>query len=72
MHQWLVERDLLPEPVDAETGSSHSKWPKEVKPRLAQLLRDMAILKRAANLLGEPLYIFGDDFKDYFSSRHLD
>ena len=29
-------------------------------------MHDLAILRRAAELLGEPLYAFSDDFKDYF------
>jgi len=30
-------------------------------------MRDMAVLRRAAHVLGEPIYIFGDDVKDYFN-----
>ena len=68
MVEWLTARGLLPEPKQAEgPQAASSKWPKETKPRLAQLLRDLAILKRAASMLGEPLYVFGDDFKDYFN-----
>ena len=45
----------------------HSKWPKEEKPTLSQLMRDIAVLRRAAERLGEPIYVFGDDIKDYFN-----
>ena len=65
MKEWLTARGLLPEPTVIDPG--RSKWPKETKPQLSQLIRDLAILKRAAWLLGEPLYVFGDDFKDYFN-----
>ena len=65
MKEWLTERGLLPEPTVIDP--SRSKWPKETKPQLSQLVRDLAILKRAAWLLGEPVYVFGDDFKDYFN-----
>jgi len=44
-----------------------SKWPKERKPQLAEVMRDVAVLKRAVHLLSEPVYIFGDDAKDYFN-----
>ena len=30
-------------------------------------MRDLAILRAAAHLLHEPVYLFGDDAKDYFS-----
>ena len=30
----------------------------------------VVVLRRAARLMGEPLYIFGDDVKDYFN--HLE
>ena len=65
MLEWLQARGLWPTPTTSDT--SQSKWPKETKPRLRQLLRDLAILKRAAQFLGEPVYIIGDDFKDYFN-----
>ena len=45
----------------------HSKWPLEEKPALAYLMRDIAVLKRAAERLGEAIYVFGDDVKDYFN-----
>ena len=30
-------------------------------------MRAIAVLRRAAEVLGEPIYIFGDDAKDYFN-----
>ena len=66
MREWLAARGL-PAPTLPEGSPRRSKWPKEAKPRLSQLLRDLAILKRAAALLGLAVFIFGDDFKDYFN-----
>jgi hypothetical protein len=43
------------------------KWVKELKPTLTQVMRDISILLGAAHLLGEPIYVFGDDAKDYFN-----
>ena len=65
MREWLQRRRLWPPPTQVD--SSLSKWPKETKPRLRHLLRDLAILKRASQMLGEPVYVIGDDFKDYFN-----
>lgn len=69
---WLAQRglprDLEAEPLGTRPNEQPtSKWPKEVKPLLQQVMRDMAVLKRAADLLGEPVYIFGDDVKDFFN-----
>ena len=66
MLEWLAARGLpAAEPPAGELR--RSKWPKEAKPRLSQLLRDLALLKRAAALLGLVVFIFGDDFKDHFN-----
>ena len=43
------------------------KWPKELKPTPSDVMRDLSILKAAAHALQEPVYLFGDDAKDYFS-----
>ena len=43
------------------------KWPREVKPTPAMVMRDIAILRAAGHLLGEPIFLLGDDAKDYFS-----
>ena len=44
-----------------------SKRPPEIKPTLAVVMHDLSILLAAARQLDEPLYIFGDDAKDYFN-----
>ena len=44
-----------------------SKWPKESKPTVEEAMRAIAVLRRAAEVLSEPIYIFGDDAKDYFN-----
>ena len=68
MLSWLTARGLPPT-GNEERGlpGQPSKWPKEVKPQLTQLMRDVSILRRAAALLGEPIYVFGDDIKDHFN-----
>ena len=66
MASWLAARGLPASP-HAELGARRTKWPKELKPRLNDVMRDMAVLRRAAHVLGEPIYIFGDDVKDYFN-----
>ena len=66
MASWLAARGLPASP-HAELGARRTKWPKELKPRLNDVMRDMAVLRRAAHVLGEPIYVFGDDVKDYFN-----
>ena len=66
---WLRSRGL-PRPPDAASPESiprRTKWPKELKPTLHEVMVSLAVLRRAAEVLGEPLYIFGDDAKDYFN-----
>ena len=41
--------------------------PREIKPTLTAVMRDLSILLAAARQLEEPLYVFGDDAKDYFN-----
>ena len=73
MRAWLAARGLPPSETAttataAGRGAQHlSKWPKEAKPKLCELMHDLAILKRAAQILGVPVYIFGDDARDYFN-----
>ena len=73
MRAWLAARGLPPAvamatATAAEQASQRlSKWPKEAKPKLCELMHDLAILKRAAQILGVPVYIFGDDARDYFN-----
>lgn len=57
----------LEQATEDEVGRRFTKWPREVKPTIAELLRMLAMLSRAANALNEPLYVFGDDIKDYFN-----
>lgn len=66
MLAWLRARGLRPPPPALEEGE-RSKWPRERKPQLSAVMRDIAVLRRAALVLDEPIYIFGDDAKDYFN-----
>ena len=61
--EWLHAKGL----DDASLWGMVYAWPKEIKPTLAQVMHDISILLGAAHLLGEPIYIFGDDAKDYFN-----
>ena len=64
--QWLADRGLPPS-EGANMNRLFSKWLKEIKPFLWQIFQDLAILRRGAYILGEPIYIFNDDAKDYFN-----
>ena len=48
-------------------AAAESKIPKQLMPSPSMVMRDLSILKRAGRLLGEPVYLFGDDVKDYFN-----
>ena len=75
MASWLRHKGLPPSPAYAALPLDErlrmSKFPKEVKPSVEMLLRDLTVLRRASEVLGEPLYIFTDDAKDYFSQLAL-
>jgi hypothetical protein len=66
---WLRRRGLpRSDPVPPSDGRRHpTKWPKEVKPALEDVMRDMAVLGRAASRWGTALYCSNDDIKDYFN-----
>ena len=66
MKAWLRARGL-PASEEALCNAPPSKWPGERKPTLCEVMRDIAILRRAAERLGLPIYIFGDDAKDFFN-----
>jgi hypothetical protein len=63
---WLkyLEERALDRPLEWGMPSNR---PREVKPTLAAVMRDLSILLAAARQLEEPLYVFGDDAKDYFN-----
>ena len=53
--------------IKATTSSGAPKWPKEVKPTLADAMQDGAVLLFAARrVFGEPVFSFTDDAKDFF------
>ena len=61
--KYMQEREL----ADPLEWGMPSRRPQEVKPTLTMVMRDMTILLAAARSLEEPVYIFGDDAKDYFN-----
>ena len=71
MTEWLLGRGL---PATAEQQAElllpwrrGTKWERQRMPTLQMLMRDLIVLRRAAYLLGEPIYLFGDDIKDFFN-----
>jgi len=61
--KYMQEREL----ADPLEWGMPSRRPPEIKPTLSMVMRDLSILLAAARRLEEPLYIFGDDAKDYFN-----
>ena len=47
------------------------RWPPEIKPRVEDVLHDITVLKHAASCLGEHVYVFTADAKDYFNQLAL-
>ena len=48
-----------------------SKWPPQQMPTPDRVMRDLVVLRRAARILKEPLYVFCDDAADFFSQLAL-
>ena len=69
MLSYLASRRLPPTPqMLADMAWSHgSMWPLQRMPTIAMVMRDLTVLKRAAFLLDEPIYVFGDDVKHFFN-----
>jgi hypothetical protein len=55
------------EAIDALPGNRGTKWERQQMPDIGMVMRNLVVLKRAAWLMGEPVYILGDDAKDYFN-----
>ena len=62
---WLRERGL-PRATPELEGRKFSKYPRERKPQLEQVMRDLGVHLSTGDKLDAPVYIFGDDAKDYF------
>jgi integrase len=67
--EWLRRRGLpRDDPIPPSDGRRRpTKWPPEVKPTLENVMRDMAVLGRAASRWQTALYCSNDDIKDYFN-----
>ena len=74
MRQWMSSRGLPPTPEQLASlqtpWSRGTKWERQNMPDLRGVAQDFAVLKRAGRLLNMPVYLFGDDVKDYFN--HLE
>ena len=74
MREWMSSRGLPPTPeqlAELQTPWSRgTKWERQNMPDLRGVAQDFAVLKRAGRLLNMPVYLFGDDVKDYFN--HLE
>jgi hypothetical protein len=74
MQEWLRRRGLPPteEMLEAlKLVRSRSKQGPEPKPTLVMIMHDLVVLRHAAQRMGEPVYLFGDDVKDYFNQLAL-
>ena len=70
--KWMASRHLPPSAEDlaALELTRGSKWGVQHMPDMRMLSSNLAVLAHAARLLGEPLYLFGNDIKDFFN--HLE
>jgi hypothetical protein len=71
MAEYLRQRSLPPTPdaIAALASNRNTKWPLQRMPTISHVMTDLIVLRRAAHLLGERVYIFGDDIKDYFNHQ---
>ena len=69
MINWMNSRGLPPtaEQLKALEVNHGSKHGKQYMPSIRIVMQDLAYLKRAAARLRRPIYIFGNDVKDYFN-----
>ena len=70
--EWMASRHLPPtlEDIAALELTRGSKWGIQHMPDLRALSTNLAVLAAVAKALGEPLYLFGNDIKDFFN--HLE
>lgn len=57
----------VPEPRPGEEASSRHKFPKERKPDLGKVMRDLAILLYASLKLKQPIFVWVEDAAFYFN-----
>jgi len=67
--QWMASRGLPPTPeqLEALSWNRGTKWQRQYMPDLRGVGRDFAVLRRAGRVLNMPVYLFGDDVKDFFN-----
>ena len=57
----------VPPPADGKEPSPRHKFPKERKPQLGEVMKDLAILLFASLLMGEPIFVWVEDAAYYFN-----
>ena len=67
--EWMASRGLPPTPdqIEALKWTRGTKWQRQHMPDLRGVANDFAVLRRAGKLLNMPVYLFGDDVKDFFN-----
>ena len=57
--------------VPLNIGSAQAEWPKEHKPWVSEAMLILASLKHVASILREPVYVAGDDARNFFNQFRL-
>jgi len=60
-------KETVPPSTPINVAARNNKWVKEVKPDNAQLANDVAVLRYAADLFEEDLFLFSEDFTSWFN-----
>ena len=62
VRQWAVDKYAhVPRTEGPDASSPRYKFPRERKPALGEVMRDVAILLLAAWMLGEPIFVWVED-----------
>jgi hypothetical protein len=60
-------KPTIPATVSINEAARSADWVREEKPTLGDYTRDVAILRDAAEIWGEPVYQFSHDFQSFFN-----
>ena len=72
MKTWMASRSLPPTAAQlaALKLNRGTKWARQHMPTIRDVMHDLCVLSRASRRLKQPIYVFGNDVKDYFN--HLE